>query len=226
MAGNNINVGGNVGGSVVAGEHNVVGAVVGAPHTPAAEQPRAAGAGKTPRLGFVLDVVGYGQRDADGREDLQQRLDELVGRVLADLGVKPADTVTIPEGDSKIVFLPVGADTSTVLPLLLSATAERLRRDNRRYTDRMRLRMAVGTGLLGDAPLGHSGDLIVDLNRLVNSAVIRQAVLENGESDLVLLVTHTLHDEVIRPGYLNRDEFVRVDVTMREFTAPGWLWLG
>ena len=123
------------------------------------------------------------------------------------------------------MFLPVGADSSRMLPAMISAMSERLRRDNRRHTDRMRLRMAVGTGLLGHGPLGFTGDLVVDVHRLVNSDVLRRGIDDNPGSDLALLVSHALHDEVIRPGYVDRDEFVRVDVTSKEFAAVGWLWL-
>lgn len=214
----NIKVGGNVGGNVTAGNDNVVGP---APATgPATTATRD---GYTPRFGFVVDIVGFGQREAEDKDDLQHRLDTMVGKVLAEVGVDPADTESDVAGDSKVLFLPVGADTSRVLPGLISAGSELLRRDNRRYRDRMRLRMAFGTGLLGHGPLGFTGELIVDLHRMVDSDALRGAVKANPDADLVLLITQTLHDEVVRPGFLNREDFVQVAVTMKEFAAPAWL---
>jgi len=223
MSKSSIKIGGSVGGNVVAGDGNVVGPAA----APSAARPAAPKDGMTPRLGFVVDIIGFGQRsDGEDKVDLQRRLADLVGRVLADLGVEQDDTVGDHAGDEKTVFLPVGVDSSRMLPTLIAAMAERLRRDNRRHTDRMRLRMAVGTGLLGNGPLGFTGDLIVDLHRLVSCDVLRQAAGANPDADLALLVTHALHDEVIRPGYVDRDEFVRVDVAIKEFTAVAWLWLG
>lgn len=220
MSNNKVHVGGSVGGSVVTGDHNALAAPAPAP---ARQKPAD---GMTPRIGFVVDIVGYGQRpDGDDKVELQHRLADLVERVLADLGVATDDVEGDHAGDERTVFLPVGVASSRILPVLISAMSERLRRDNRRHTDRMRLRMAVGAGLLGHGPLGFTGDLIVDLHRLVNSDVLRQGIDDNPGSALGLLVSHALHDEVIRPGYVDRDEFVQVDVTSKEFTAVGWLWL-
>jgi hypothetical protein len=213
---NEIKVGGDVSGTVVAGDHNFVGA---APPSSTAQ------AGLAPRLGFVVDIIGFGHRGAEDKEDLQHRLDALVGRVLADLGITRADTDSDGAGDSTVVFLPVGAASPDVLPRMISAMAERLGRDNQRYRDRMRLRMAVGSGLVGTGPLGFTGELVVDLHRLVDSVVLRQAISDHERNDLALLVTHTLHDEVIRPGYLDREDFTEVAVAAKEFEATAWLRL-
>lgn len=212
---NEVKVGGNVSGTVVAGDHNVVGAA----------PPVETSAGLTPRLGFVVDIIGFGHRGAEDKEELQRRLDALVGRVLADLGIARVDTDSDVAGDSTVVFLPVGAASPDILPRMISAMAERLGRDNQRYRDRMRLRMAVGSGLVGTGPLGFTGELVVDLHRLVDSVVLRQAIRDHERTDLALLVTHTLHDEVIRPGYLDKEDFTEVVVAAKEFEAAAWLRL-
>jgi hypothetical protein len=216
---NKISVGGDVGGNFVIGDRNVVGDVARAP-APARDTE-----GFTPRLGFVVDIVGFGRRDGEAKADLARRLDTLLDQVVADLGVDRNDVRSDDAGDSRVVFLPVGVDPTRVLPVLLSAIRERLGRDNRRYRDRMRLRMAVGTGLVGTGPLGFSGELVIDLNRLVDSVVLREAVAGNPYTDLALLVGSAVHDDVIRPGYLAPGDFTRVEVTAKEFTAPAWLRL-
>lgn len=212
---NTIRIGGDVSGSVVAGDHNVVGA----------PPPAAPSTALAPRIGFVVDIIGFGHRGAEDKEDLQRRLDALVGRVIADLGLARVDTDGDVAGDSMVVFLPVGTASPDVVPRMVTAMAERLGRDNQRYRDRMRLRMAVGSGLVGGGPLGFTGELVVDLHRLVDSVVLRQAISDHEHNDLALLVTHTLHDEVIRPGYLDKADFTEVAVTTKEFEAAAWLRL-
>jgi hypothetical protein len=221
---NKISVGGDVTGNVVAGNDNTVGNVV-AGRDPAAAGPvvGAPSNGMTPRLGFVMDIVGFGHRDAEGKADLQHRLNDLVNRVVADLGVDLADVKSSDAGDARLMFLPVGVDSSRVLPAMLAAVVERLGRDNRRFQDRMRLRMAVGAGLVGDGPLGFTGELVVDVHRLVDSAVLRQALRDNPDADLAVLVSQSLHDDVIRPGHLDPGDFTRVEITAKEFRAPAWL---
>jgi hypothetical protein len=222
---NRISVGGGVGGSVVAGNHNVVGNVVGAAPTAEPEPPDGNTEAMAPRLGFVVDVVGFGRRDAEEKADLQQRLDKLVSQVVADLGADRAGTLSSDAGDSRLMFLPVGVDSARVLPAMISAMTERLSRDNRRYRDRMRLRMSVGTGLVGTGPLGFTGELVVDLHRLVDCAVLREAVRDHQDVDLAMLVSQALYDDVIRPGHLASSGFTRVAVTVKEFNAPAWLRL-
>lgn len=221
MMDNKFSVGGDVGGNFVVGDGNVVGDVARAPVP--ARAPRAEGF--TPRLGFVVDIVGFGRRDGESKADLQQRLDTLLGEVVADLGVDRDAVPSSDAGDSRVLFLPVGVDPTRVLPIMISAIRERLARDNRRYRDRMRLRMAIGTGLVGDGPLGFSGELVIDLHRLVDSIVLREAVAGNPYTDLALLVGNAVYDDVIRPGYLDPADFTRVEVTTKEFAAPAWLRL-
>lgn len=218
---NRINVGGNVGGNVVAGNHNVVGEADPVPTGPDST-------GLHSRMGFVIDVVGYGRRTAELKSDIQARLRTLIDRMLTDIGVSFDDAVNDGgSGDGMAVFLPVGVDYTRTLPGLLTSSVARLTSDNRRYRDRMRLRMAIGTGLVGaEGPTGLTGELIIDLNRLLDSTVLRQAVVDHRESNLVVLVANALHDDVIRPGYLDPATFTRVEVTVKEFTAPAWLWIG
>jgi hypothetical protein len=227
MSDNKISVGGSVTGNVVAGNRNTVGNVTVGRDVPepVAVEPEVAGEGMAPRLGFVVDIVGFGHRNAEGKADLQHRLAELVNRVVADLGVDVREVRSSDAGDARLVFLPVGVDSSRVLPTMLAALAERLGRDNRRFQERMRLRMAVGAGLVGDGPLGFTGEFVVDVHRLVDSAVLREAVRDNPEADLVILVSQALHDDVIRPGYLDPGDFTRVEVTAKEFKASAWLRL-
>lgn len=150
----------------------------------------------TSGLGFVVDIVGSGSQD---------RLSALVGRVTADLGIPAGETKS---DDSTAVFLPA---TAHVLPCLISAMTERLARDNQRHDDRMRLRMAVG-----------AGDPVEDLRRLAGSAVLREAFEADEHSNLALLLTQGLHDEVVRAGDLDEQDFTEVEVAASEFA---WLRL-
>ncbi|WP_233629994.1 hypothetical protein [Amycolatopsis sp. WAC 04197] len=173
----------------------------------------------------MLDIVGFGRRSGEEQEDLYRRIDTLVNRVIADLGFSDADMDGADAGDSKVVFLPVGVTSSRVVPRLISALAERLAQDNRRYRDRMRLRMAIGSGLVGAGSLGFTDELVVNLHRMVDSTVLRAAIMDNEDAVLALLLTDTIRDEVIRPGYLDATDFTRVEITTKEFTGFVWLQL-
>lgn len=181
--------------------------------------------GEAPRLGFVVDIVEFGRFDAATRADLRRRLDDLVRRVIADLGIDAAATSGSDTGDARLAFLPAGVDWSCLLPTMISAMGERLGRDNRRHGDRMRLRMSVATGPVSAGPLGFTGQLVVDLHRLVDSEVLRDAVRDHPDTDLAVLVSQALHEDVVRPGHLDPADFTPVTVTAAEFTGPAWLRL-
>ncbi|MGH3759906.1 hypothetical protein [Actinophytocola sp.] len=228
--GDRAEVHGNSGNMAVGGQGNRVGNITVNSSPPASPSTnRAAGpAGRSHRLGFVVDVVSYGERSAPAQERIQGRLQSLLRGVVADVG---ADFDEVDHdggsGDGMVVFLPSGGDPTRLLPGLLRATAERLAEDNETYRDRVRLRMAVGSGLVGEGATGFSGPLVVNISRLVDSQPLRRAVADNPDSDLVVLVLDALHREVVVPGYLapRVAQFRLVDVAMKEFIEPAWLWV-
>jgi hypothetical protein len=180
------------------------------------------------QVGFVVDVGSYGQRSALAQEQIQRRLQALLRQVVTDVG-SDFDEVDHDSGsgDGMVVFMPTSGDPSQLLPDLLRSVSDRLAADNQLYRDRMRLRMAVGSGVVGECSYGFSGPLVVNINRLVDSEPLRRAVDENPDSDLVVLVLDALHRYVVVPGYLppRSAEFQFVDVAMKEFAEPAWLWL-
>jgi hypothetical protein len=183
--------------------------------------------GRTLRLGFVVDVIGFGQRAAPEQEAVQERLFALARQVLRDAGIE-LDTVNHQwTGDGFAVFLPSEIDPPQVLSVLLRTIRQRVAEDNRAAGDRIRLRIAVGVGLVSAVSTGFAGSVIVDINRLVDSAPLRDAVHDHPQSDLVVLVSEQIHASLVRPGYLHPPggEFRQVDVAVKEFHETAWLWI-
>ncbi len=180
------------------------------------------------RLGFVVDVVSYGQRTVPEQARVQDRLQALLRAVVSDVG-DDFDQVDRDSGwgDGMVVFLPTGRDPAELLPPLLRSVAARLRHDNAGDQDRIRLRMAVGTGLVARGCNGFAGPLVVNISRLVDSEPLRRAAAGNPEADLVVLVLNVLRQEVVVPGYLPLvpDCVALVDVAMKEFVDRAWLWV-
>lgn len=205
------------------GTRNRIGVGVSAGNLRTVPDPDAAPGSLAPRLGFVLDVVSYGRRGAPQQKDIDERLRTLVAVVLADIEAERADTE--PNGYGRLVVLPAGTDPTRALPALLMAMEGRLGQDNARFRDRMRLRMAIGSGLVGVEPAGLSGPLKVDLNRMADCPSLRNAVDTQPDADLLVLISDAVYDDVIRPGFVPPDlgPFRRVEVSVPEFTAVAWL---
>lgn len=180
------------------------------------------------RMGFAVDIVIFSSRSSPQKNDLQQRLADLVDGVLHDLCISLSDTDHQGTGDGINIFLPETTEVHRALPALLRSFHDRLTRDNARFRDRMRLRIATAVGPTGLAALGFSGKTIVDMHRLLNSEVLRRAALDHPNADLVALVSDQLYSWVIGEGYPGLDpaRFQRVSVRVKEFSEHAWLWVG
>lgn len=196
------------------------------PADPTAPYPPARGRRvRTDRLGFAVDVVSYGQRTELAQVRLGDRLHALLRQVVTDLG-DAVDEVDHDSGsgDGTVVCLPSGGDPTGLLPAVLRSAAERLAADNAVHGDRIRLRMAVGSGPVGGN--GFTAPLVINITRLVDSEPLRRAAATNLDADLVVLVLDTARGD-LAPGYLpvSADRVRLVDLAMQESVRRAWLWV-
>ncbi|MEU4744370.1 hypothetical protein AB0G02_28460 [Actinosynnema sp. NPDC023658] len=175
------------------------------------------------RMGFATDVVGYGRRSGRLRTLAQHRVFKLTVAVLEHLGVDLHDTDHQGTGDGLLVFLPAGLDVPRTVPNLLQGWRDVLQEDNELYADRLRLRMAVVIGPVAPGPLGFVGPPATTAGRLLDSEVLRAAVADNPGRDLVVLVSEALHSFAVEP---TDPAFTRHPITVKDYRADGWLWVG
>lgn len=182
---------------------------------------------KTLQMGFTVDVVGFGGRSVRDRESVEHRLLALLCQILADAGTDLDQVDHQWHGDGASVYLPSDVDPTRIVTSLVDATARRLAEDNLRHSDRIRLRMAVTVGLLGQGTTGYTGPIVVDLARMVDAPVLRQSIAEEPDRDLAVLLSDYVYSNVVRTGCseLSTAPFRRVEVVVKEFAAPAWLWV-
>ena len=180
-------------------------------------------------MGFVLDVAAYGTRTAPEQDGVQQRLRQLVVTILAECGLELDARVVDHQwtGDGINAILPATIDPTVVLTVLIRSLAAGLHEDNGRHDDRIRLRMAIGVGLSERSAAGFGGPVIVEINRLVDSAALRSALDDEPTADLAVAVSDQAHGLVIKPGYpgIPGGQFTRTNVVEKEFSGPAWLWV-
>ena len=183
--------------------------------------------GRMLRIGFVLDVAGYGARSAPLQNEAQRRLPPLVVNSLAECGMDLDGIGHEWTGDGINAIMPADVDPTVVLPVLIRSLAANLRADNARTIDRIRLRMAIGVGLVEHNTAGFGGPMIIDINRLVDSAPLRAALSAYPSADLAVAITDQVLATVIRPGYpgIPESQFRRVEVVAKEFAGPAWIWV-
>ena len=185
--------------------------------------------GRRLRLGFVLDVVGFGTRTSPQQHEVQRRLRQLVHSALAECGLALDKLIGGYQwtGDGINVMLPLDMDPALVLPALIRSISAGLSADNARSADRIRLRMAVGVGLVEPSVTGFNGPLIVDISRLVSSDPLRSSLSDFPVADLAVAISDHAFALVIQPGYpgIPAGQFTAVNVTVKEFSEPAWLWV-
>lgn len=130
-------------------------------------------------------------------------------------------------GDGINAIMPADVDPTVVLPVLIRSLAANLSAGNARSADRIRLRMAIGVGLVEQNAAGFGGPMIVDMTRLVDSAPLRAALTAYPTADLAVAISDQVHATVIRPGYpgIPAAQFSRVNVVAKEFAGPAWIWV-
>jgi O-acetyl-ADP-ribose deacetylase (regulator of RNase III) len=179
------------------------------------------------RMGFAVDVSSYGKRPALAQEAVQERLSQLIGRVLERCRVGWDEVDHQLAGDGGIIVLPSDIDPTAVLPELVRSTARCLAEDNRLHDDRIRLRMAVGVGIVGHGAAGFTGAMVIGISRMLDCDPLRQALLDHPDADVAVLLSDHVHTYVVRPGYpgLPAAEFRLVTVELKEFRESAWLWV-
>jgi class 3 adenylate cyclase len=174
-------------------------------------------------MGFVVDIVGFGGRSARLRALAQHRVLDVTEAVLDHLGVDTDDVDHQVTGDGILVFLPAALDVPRAVPRLLRGWRDLLREDNELYADQLRLRMAVVIGPVAPGPLGFVGPPATTAGRLVDSDVLRAALVDSPNSALVVLMSDALHSFVVDPA---DPAFAHCRVEVKEYRADGWLWVG
>jgi hypothetical protein len=180
-------------------------------------------------MGFVLDVAGYGMRTVPERDDVQRRLRQLVVAMLAECGLTLDMRVVDHQwtGDGINGVLPPDIDPPAALSSLVRSLAADLSADNARHADRIRLRMAIGVGIIERRAAGFGGPVIVDINRLADSAALRSALSDDPAADLAVAISDQVYTLIIQPGYpgIPVGQFAQTNIMTKEFSGTAWIWL-
>jgi len=185
--------------------------------------------GRMLRTVFVLDVAGYGTRTVPERDDVQRRLQQLVVAMLAECGLTLDMRIVDHQwtGDGINGVLPPDIDPPALLSSLVRSLAAGLRADNARHADRIRLRMAIGVGIIERRAAGFGGPVIVDVSRLVDSAALRSALSGDPAADLAVAISDQVYTLIIQPGYpgIPAGQFTQANIVAKEFSGTAWIWL-
>lgn len=138
------------------------------------------------RLCVAADAESYSSRDVRGQLDVQRRLVEVLEAATRYAGLDRNLWTTQPQGDGELALLPLGLDEPRAVADLLRELAVALRRLNRGLVPqaRLRLRVAVHTGMVYPGRNGFAGSAVVQVCRLRDSDDLRRTLREAASADL------------------------------------------
>jgi hypothetical protein len=178
------------------------------------------------RLCLAADVEQYSRLDTRTQSAVQSELVRMLDEAATLAGLDRAAWKRQPQGDLEFAVLPEATPEDAVLGTFVHHLAVRLGdRNARPAAQRVRLRMAMETGVVADAALGHAGPAPVAVARYVNAPQLRAVLATLTAADLAVIVSDRLYHDVVRSGRRDLDpaQYVRVHVREKEFGGYGWI---
>ncbi|HEX6359669.1 hypothetical protein [Actinophytocola sp.] len=173
------------------------------------------------------DAENYSGRNDLQQHELQQARVDVLAVATAAAGFDRSRWSVQPAGDGELAVLPANVPEWTVIDEFPSALAHALAAYNasQRHGGRLRMRLAIHQGLVSPAAGGYAGQGVVAVSRLVDSAPARQALAACPTTDLVVLLSPALFEEVVRQGHTRMSERDFREVVVRNKTFHGSAWL-
>ncbi|MEV4948728.1 hypothetical protein [Streptomyces sp. NPDC053755] len=179
------------------------------------------------RLCLAADVEKYSLLDTLGQETVQSDLVRVLEEAAALSGLDRTAWERQPQGDQEFAVLPVDTPEPVVLGDFVRHLTERLavRNANRAVPERMRLRLAMDTGVARTAALGYAGPAPVALARYLNADQLKRVLAGVDSTDLALIVSDRLYQDVVRLRGQGLDPraYVKAHIRQKEFTGYGWI---
>lgn len=178
------------------------------------------------RLCLAVDMEQYSLLDTRAQSAVQSDLVRVLDEAAALTGLDRETWARQPQGDMEFAVLPESTPDAVVLGPFVHHLTVRLGALNAHSAaPRIRLRLAVDTGVAMDAALGHAGPAPVAVARYVNAPQVKAVLAALTSADLAVIVSDRLYQDVVRLGQagLESAQYVRAHIQAKEFGGYGWI---
>lgn len=178
-------------------------------------------------LCVAVDVEAYSGRNARSQDLLQTGLVSMLETAAAAAGLDRVRWNRQPQGDGELALVPRDQDERLVVDEFVRRLHEQLfaYNEERNAGSRIRLRVAMHFGIAIDSASGYSGPAPVDVSRIVNSDELRQVLVAEPESDLVVALSEGLYQDLIVGCHtsLRAEAFRTLDIKGAKFEGRAWV---
>jgi hypothetical protein len=179
------------------------------------------------RLLVAVDAMGYGSGTDRDHFAVQTGLTSVLDTAAAQAGLRRDLWLTQKAGDGELAILPRDEPEPVVVDQYVRYLDEALKAHNADPVSgpRIRLRMAIHFGAAMQADNGYAGQGIVAVSRLVDSALVKQALAGVPEASLVVVLSRQIYDDVVRQGHVSipEAELTKVGVQVKEYRDEAWV---
>jgi hypothetical protein len=179
------------------------------------------------RLLVAVDAMGYGSGTDRDHFAVQAGLTKVLDAAAAKAGLRRDLWLTQQAGDGELAILPRDESEPVVVDQYVRYLDEALKAHNADPGSgpTIRLRMAVHFGAAMQADNGYAGQGIVAVSRLVDSAPVKQALVDVPEASLVVVLSRQIYEDVVRQGHVSipEAEFTKVGVEVKEYRDEAWI---
>lgn len=180
------------------------------------------------RLLVSVDARGYGGSDDLRQDEIQRLLPEVLDTAADRAGLHRGEWGRQPAGDGELAVLPDSESEPGVVDDYVRELHAVLGRKNRNLRSelRLRLRLAIHHGMAKPAPMGYSGQGVVEVSRLVDCTIARAALAASG-ADLAVILSRRVFEDTVRQSHISipATGFRRVTVWNKELRDDAWLYV-
>ena len=146
------------------------------------------------------DAEGYTERSNDDQRDLQNRMADIQLRAAADAGLDLEQAISQPAGDGGLLAWPPETSELDLLTNYLRELQRELERVNKTLSksSRIRMRLAVTSGLVEVAAQGIPGQAVIKATLLVNCQQLRETLRDARRESLVVIIDDRLYEDVVQ----------------------------
>ncbi|WP_424533744.1 NYN domain-containing protein [Sphaerisporangium viridialbum] len=179
------------------------------------------------RLCVAVDVFAHSSLNHQRQVETRHRLRVAVTDACRLAGVDPDDFLIEESGDGLLLLLPRSVDVSRVLPEFLTGMRDAVSLLNRavRREARLRLRIALGHGMVNLAATGPSAQPLVEVFRVLDSTELRLALTRSENGDIAVGMTDELYRETDSDEAIRRllPDLRRTKVRIKNFSVLAWI---
>ncbi|WP_245178502.1 hypothetical protein [Streptomyces montanisoli] len=180
-------------------------------------------------LCLAADIEKYSRFDTQGQRTAQAQLARVLRTAAERSGLDHSTWSVQPQGDMEFAVLPAGTSEQVVLGGYVTHLAAELGGYNatRRPAGRIRLRLAIDTGVAATAALGFSGPAPIAVARFLNAPEVKRALADARSASLVVVISDRLYQDVVRSRFHGHDaeQYRRIHVEQKGFAGYGWVRL-